>query len=475
MPAGSRCGPATSLSPLDHGTAFCSAADDVDRARSRSRDRAHPPCPRRPRRSAHAGLSGRARSHCRSAGRTGRRRRLVHERVSGSDSAARPGGAISHVIGARRGVASPCTSTRIPGRPRGCGAASIASISSTASPASTTSIGLPACRMGFEVYDRVGVHQSRPDGPVPGGRHRHRTAGGARRVSRSSIGWRRAAMTARPAAARWASIRRGRPRCTRRPIRRRRRCTWPAKRSSERSRRRVQRRRQAARPLARSRPALQRRHRLAAAASGTLEVPGRIRYLETPDASRATCRGRRHGDRPQLDRLRVSRARSAAGRVRCSGSRSRRRGSIREKVALLRSAAVVGRTASEVAAWPQREMVNPARLSDRAAASSPARCSIDPGHATQRAVALVDELVHHRVDTVAGTSGAGARGGGRSLMSAGRIDATVLIATFNRAALLDETLRSVRALARVAVRTLGRHQSSTTTRPTTPAPSSSGT
>ena len=41
------CGPATSLSPLDHGTAFCSAPDDVDRAPDRSRDRAYAPCSRR--------------------------------------------------------------------------------------------------------------------------------------------------------------------------------------------------------------------------------------------------------------------------------------------------------------------------------------------------------------------------------------------------------------------------------------------
>ena len=94
--------------------------------------------------------------------------------------------------------------------------------------------------------------------------------------------------------------------------------------------------------------------------SSSSKCPGASCYLETIRRVPGTCRRRHHGHGPQLDRLRVSRPRSAAGCVRCSGSRSRAARINLEKVALLRSAAVVGRTASEVAALAGREMVDPA-------------------------------------------------------------------------------------------------------------------
>ncbi len=50
----------------------------------------------------------------------------------------------------------------------------------------------------------------------------------------------------------------------------------------------------------------------------------------------------------------------------------------------------------EVAGLAEREMVNPARLSDRRRVVA-GEMFYRPGHATRRAVALVDELVHHRV------------------------------------------------------------------------------
>jgi hypothetical protein len=126
-----------------------------------------------------------------------------------------------------------------------------------------------------------------------------------------------------------------------------------------------------------------------------LEVPGRICYLETTDASRAlaaadvmvTDHSSIGFEYLVLDRpLVVFDAPNLARAARINP----------EKVALLRSAAVVGRTASEVAGLAGREMVNPARLSERRRVVA-GKMFYRPGHATRRAVALVDELVHHRV------------------------------------------------------------------------------
>ncbi len=140
------------------------------------------------------------------------------------------------VIGARRGVTLPCTSTRIPGQPSGSDAANIASISSTGWRVNTTSIGHPACPWG----SRSTIASASSIGTGWTGTWKLGSSPNGKRRSSGipkSIGSRRAAMTARPAGTRWASIRRGRRPCMRRRIRKRRRFTWPAKTSFERSRR----------------------------------------------------------------------------------------------------------------------------------------------------------------------------------------------------------------------------------------------
>ena len=178
MPALRSCGPATFLSPLDHERAFALRRHDVDHAPDRSRDRAYPPChdvlveARTP---VYLGVLGPIADQL-SARR--RRQRLVHERVSGTDSTARPAGADFSVIGARHGVTLPCTSTRIHGRPSGSDAAQhrvnffhgVAGKYDLDRPS-----GLP---MGFEVYDRVAfINRDRMDTLSRGGdRHRRQAA-----------------------------------------------------------------------------------------------------------------------------------------------------------------------------------------------------------------------------------------------------------------------------------------------------------
>jgi hypothetical protein len=127
-----------------------------------------------------------------------------------------------------------------------------------------------------------------------------------------------------------------------------------------------------------------------------LEVPGRVRYLETTDASPALAAAdvmvTDHSsigfeylvlDRPLI----VFDAPNLASAARIN----------LEKVALLRSAAVVGRTSSEVAELAQREVAHPARLSDRRRVVA-SEMFYRPGNATRRAVALVDDLLQHRVE-----------------------------------------------------------------------------
>ena len=106
---------------------------------------------------------------------------------------------------------------------------------------------------------------------------------------------------------------------------------------------------------------------------------------------------------------------------------------------------------------PARGAPNPARLSDRAAGRG-RRDVLSPGDATRRAVALVDGLLEQpRRAIPRAASGRSTRPATESLCDRRSVDATVLIATFNRAGLLDETLQSVRALRVSPVTHLGSH------------------
>ena len=116
----------------------------------------------------------------------------------------------------------------------------------------------------------------------------------------------------------------------------------------------------------------------------------------------------------------------------------------RTKSPCSRGAAVVGRTASRVAALARQELAAPRRLS-RQRRRVVGEMFHDLGNATARSIAVIDDLLSGR-GRRRRTSARSTAARSRAVMTRSSLDATVLIATFNRATLLDETLRSIREL-----------------------------
>ena len=316
------------------------------------------------------------------------------------------------------------------------------------------------CRWASTVYDRVAVHQSRPDGTLSraglvtpsaavlvGYPKLDRLVNGDLRRRRD----RRTALGLRAWQADGAS--------TRRPTRRPRRCNIAGEEIvTSARRRRPQRDRQAARSCRSTADT----RVIAAASTGGRGLRRLERARPDPSASRTDASPLLAAADVMVtdhssDRVRVLvLARSAADRVRRAGSGPRRRAINPEKVALLRSAATSLRTAAEAADGRVHGLLaQPAHLSAAAARGRGDVLSRQARHSARRAVITTARRAHaprsaacKMRSSAQRRSARARRRDGRPAWPARRAQSTrrYCIATYNRASLLDETLTSVRAL-----------------------------